>query len=76
MDVSMCTSINTPSPANLRAISRSERNGEINDTSVINPASSIKRATSATRRIFSTRSASEKPRSLFRPWRTLSPSSR
>ena len=34
------------------------------------------RATSATRRMFSTRSASVKPRSLLSPWRTLSPSSR
>ena len=38
------------------------------------PASAIKRATSATRRMFSTRSASVKPRSRLRPWRTLSPS--
>ena len=36
----------------------------------------ISLATSTTRRMFSTRSASVKPRSLFRPWRTLSPSSK
>ncbi|MCY1447230.1 hypothetical protein D9M71_638390 [compost metagenome] len=65
-----------PSPARLRAMSRSARNGEMNETRVISPASSISLATSATRRMFSTRSASVKPRSRFRPWRTLSPSSR
>jgi hypothetical protein len=40
----------------------------------IRPASFIKRATSATRRMFSARSIGEKPRSRFRLWRTLSPS--
>ena len=44
--------------------------------STISPASAISRATSPTRRIFSIRSASVKPRSRLRPWRTLSPSSR
>ena len=47
----------------------------MNDTSTISPASTNSRATSATRRMFSTRSASVKPRSRLRPWRTLSPSS-
>ena len=47
----------------------------MNDTSTIRPASTISLATSPTRRMFSTRSASVKPRSRFRPWRTLSPSS-
>jgi hypothetical protein len=46
-----------------RAMRRSERNGEMKDTSVISPASVISRATSETRRMFSTRSASVKPRS-------------
>ena len=55
---------------------RSARNGEMNDTSTMRPASTISLATSATRRMFSTRSASVNPRSLLRPWRTLSPSSR
>src|SRR5579884_4017429 len=59
-----------------RAIARSARNGEMNDTITISPASTINRATSATRRMFSTRSAAVKPRSELRPWRTLSPSSR
>ena len=59
-----------------RASSRSARNGDMNETSTMRPASTMMRATSATRRMFSTRSASVKPRSLFSPWRTLSPSSR
>ena len=49
-------------------------NGEIKETITISPASTIRRATSATRRIFSMRSVSVKPRSRLRPWRTLSPS--
>lgn len=48
--------------------------GEMNETMTINPASAISRATSATRRMFSTRAASVKPRSLLSPCRTLSPS--
>ena len=48
----------------------------MNDTSTTRPASTISVDTSAMRRMFSTRSASVKPRSRFRPWRTLSPSSR
>jgi hypothetical protein len=41
----------------------------------IRPLSTISLATSPARRMFSTRSASVKPRSRLRPWRTLSPSS-
>src|SRR5215471_7660777 len=67
--------MNSSGPISPRAISRSARNGEINDTIVIRPASTNSFATSATRRIFSTRSASVKPRSRLSPWRTLSPSS-
>ena len=70
------TSTNSPGRKRLLANLRSARNGEMNDTSTIRPASTINRATSAMRRIFSTRSASVNPRSRFRPWRTLSPSSR
>jgi hypothetical protein len=55
---------------------RSLRKGEMKLTSTIRPASTISFATSATRRMFSTRSSSVKPRSRLRPWRTLSPSSR
>ena len=65
-----------PRSTSSRAMSRSERNGEMNDTSTIRPASTNSFAVSATRRMFSTRSASVKPRSRLRPWRTLSPSSR
>ena len=61
---------------NARALSRSARHGEMNATSTISPASTISRATSATRRRFSIRSAAVNPRSLLSPWRTLSPSSR
>src|SRR5579859_2543925 len=74
MGVSIKTSTNSPSPISSRAICRSALNGEMNETSTIRPASTISLATSATRRMFSTRSASVKPRSLLRPWRTLSPS--
>src|SRR6185437_12109488 len=49
--------------------------GEMNEQSTMAPASTKRRATSPTRRMFSTRSASVKPRSRFNPWRTLSPSS-
>jgi hypothetical protein len=62
------------SPAISRAICRSERKGEMNEQMTIRPASAISRATSATRRMFSTRASSVKPRSLFSPCRTLSPS--
>ena len=48
----------------------------MNDTSTTSPASTISADTSAMRRMFSTRSASVNPRSRFKPWRTLSPSSR
>ena len=57
-------------------MSRSARNGEMKAVSTISPASAISRATSPTRRMFSIRSASVKPRSRLSPWRTLSPSSR
>ena len=65
--VSTKTSMNSPSPTSSRAIRRSARKGEMNDTSTISPASTISVATSATRRMFSTRSASVKPRSLVEP---------
>ena len=58
-----------------RTIRRSARNGEMNEQITISPASVISRATSPTRRTFSTRSASVKPRSRLSPCRTLSPSS-
>ena len=45
------------------------RTAECADSSVISFATSV------ARRMFSTRSASVKPRSRFSPWRTLSPSS-
>ena len=73
--VSTNTSMNSPGSSRALAIRRSARKGEMNETSTISPASTIRRATSATRRMFSTRSASVKPRSRFSPWRTLSPSS-
>ena len=57
-----------------RAMRRSARNGEMNAVRTIRPASTMSFATSAMRRMFSTRSAAVKPRSLFSPWRTLSPS--
>ena len=44
-------------------------------TITINPASTISRATSAVRRMFSARSSGRKPRSRFSPCRMLSPSS-
>ena len=63
--------------ASARGPSRARRGtGEMKAVSTIRPASAISLATSPTRRMFSTRSASVKPRSLFSPWRTLSPSSR
>src|ERR687898_3288401 len=45
-------------------------------TSATTPASANSRATSPTRRMFSVRSAVEKPRSMLRPCRRLSPSSK
>ena len=56
-----------PRPSISRAMRRSARNGEMNETSTISPASAISLATSATRRMFSTRSASVKPRSRLSP---------
>src|SRR6202171_3890239 len=67
--------MNSPTPSRLRAISRSDRNGEISETSAITPASTNSRATSATRLMFSIRASLVKPRSRLRPWRRLSPSS-
>ena len=55
---------------------RSARNGLMKAVSTIRPASIISFAASPARRIFSTRSAAVKPRSLLSPSRTLSPSSR
>jgi hypothetical protein len=49
-------------------------NGLIKATIHIIPASANNFATSAIRRIFSTRSVSENPRFLLRPHRILSPS--
>ena len=74
--VSTKTSMNSPSGTSSRTMLRSARNGEMKEHSTIMPASTNSLATSPTRRMFSTRSASVKPRSRFRPWRTLSPSSR
>jgi len=65
--VSMKTSKNSPGTNSSRAMRRSERNGEMKDTSTISPASTMRRATSATRRMFSTRSWAVKPRSLLSP---------
>ena len=56
-----------PGGTSSRAMRRSERNGDMKDTSTMRPASTISRDTSATRRMFSTRSTSVKPRSLLRP---------
>ena len=69
--VSMNTSKNSPSGNMPRTISRSALNGEMKAVITTSPASVISLATSPTRRIFSMRSASVKPRSLLRPWRTL-----
>ena len=55
-----------PPPA-FHAICRSAAKGEIKDTSVISPASTISFDTSEMRRIFQARSASVKPRSRFSP---------
>jgi hypothetical protein len=46
--------------------------GDHDGSSTLRPASTISRATSATRRMFSTRSPSVKPRSLLSPCRILS----
>ena len=48
--------------------------GEIKETKQTTPASANNFETSPIRRIFSSRSANENPKSLLRPWRTLSPS--
>jgi bifunctional enzyme CysN/CysC len=49
------------------ALRRSARKGEMKLTSTIRPASTISLATSATRRMFSTRSSGLNPRLLLRP---------
>ena len=58
----------------LRARSRSACSGEISATIAISPAWFMSRASSAARRIFSLRSADEKPKSLHKPRRNASPS--
>lgn len=59
----------------LLATARSLAKGLIKLAKVTVPLSANKRATSAMRRMFSLRSFSVKVRSLFSPWRMLSPSS-
>src|ERR1700753_294355 len=73
--VSMKISKNSPGAIIWRTISRSARNGEMKALITIRPASVMRRATSPTRLMFSMRSASVNPKSRFKPWRTLSPSS-
>ena len=50
------------------------RRGEMKETRQTTPASAKSLDTSPILRMFSSRSANENPRSLFNPWRTLSPS--
>lgn len=68
------TSTKLDSPMSLLAMFLSFRNGEMNEVMTITPASIISLATSAIRRMFSTRSSTEKPKSLFSPCLILSPS--
>ena len=68
------TSTNSPGCIISRTIALSARKGEIKAVRTMMPASAIRRATSAIRRIFSTLSASVNPKSLLSPRRTLSPS--
>lgn len=49
-------------------------NGETKEQRATTPESAKSLATSETRRMFSSRSSSEKPRLRLRPWRMLSPS--
>lgn len=56
------------------AISRSSANGDTKLHIATTPLSANNFATSATRRIFSSRSDGEKPKFLFNPVRILSPS--
>ncbi len=53
----------------------SRRKGEVAETITTKPASTIRRAKCAIRRIFSVRDLAHTPKSLLRPLRTLSPSS-
>ena len=64
---STCTSMNSPSPSMSRASWRSARKGEMNEASTMTPASISRLVISATRRMFSTRSASVNPRSRLSP---------
>lgn len=64
----------SPGETKDRTRSRSALSGEMKAASTTVPASRKSRATSPTRRIFSSRSAMEKPRSQHKPCRTLSPS--
>ena len=73
--VSTKISMNSVGWISSRTICRSARNGEMKEQRTISPASVISLATSPTRRMFSTRSASVNPRSRLSPCRTLSPSS-
>jgi hypothetical protein len=57
--VSTKISMNLPLAINSRTICRSTRNGEMKEHNTTGPASVISLATSPTRRMFSTRSASE-----------------
>ena len=75
MGLSQYISIKSPCSTMPRTRSRSARNGEIKAVSTITPASIKSLAISPMRRIFSTRSCGENPRSPHNPWRTLSPSS-
>ena len=78
MQFSSCFSIlkNVPYDENDRLIGGNFTcsNGLMKATIHIKPASANNFATSAIRRIFSTRSASENPKFLFKPHRILSPS--
>jgi len=76
MGQSVNISIKLSLPTNSLIKARSALNGEMNADSTIVPASNIKLATSPIRLIFSLRPASSNARSLFNPWRTLSPSNR
>ena len=57
----------SPSPAATSPSAKANGSGQKAPTSTMRPASAMSLATSATRRMFSTRSASENPRSRLRP---------
>ena len=65
--VSTKISMNSPSSSISRTSRRSALNGEMKEHRRSIPASVISLATSPTRRMFSTRSTSVKPRSLVQP---------